>query len=112
MCVCEREIHVYFNFIMNDLWMLYILGKHTCVVQAASNGVYRSIKHRVLAAEKEERYSVAYFYSPSYDTVIESHGSGGNGPVYRKFTFREYKQQADKDVKELGDKVGLSRFLL
>ncbi|XP_028761742.1 gibberellin 2-beta-dioxygenase 8-like [Neltuma alba] len=79
--------------------------------QAASNGVYKSIKHKVLAAEKEERYSVAYFFSPSYDTVIESHG-GGSPSIYRKFSFREYKQQADKDVRELGDKVGLSRFLL
>ncbi|KAK4286057.1 hypothetical protein QN277_002668 [Acacia crassicarpa] len=80
--------------------------------QAASNGVYKSIKHRVLAAEKEERYSVAYFYSPSYDTMIESHGVGDSASLYRKFSFREYKQQSDKDVKELGDKVGLSRFLL
>ncbi|XP_054816624.1 gibberellin 2-beta-dioxygenase 8-like [Prosopis cineraria] len=78
--------------------------------QAASNGVYRSIKHRVLAAEKEERYSVAYFYSPSYDTVIESHERAAS--LYRKFSFREYKQQADRDVKELGNKLGLSRFLL
>ncbi|KAJ7948478.1 Gibberellin 2-beta-dioxygenase 8 [Quillaja saponaria] len=77
--------------------------------QALSNGVYKSIKHRVVAAEKVERFSVAYFYCPSNNAVIQSCGT----PVlYRKFSFREYKEQNDKDVKETGDKVGLSRFLL
>ncbi|XP_054811147.1 gibberellin 2-beta-dioxygenase 8-like [Prosopis cineraria] len=77
--------------------------------QVLSNGVYRSIRHRVAAAQKVERFSVAYFYNPSHDAVIESHGTP---KVYRSFTFREYKQQIEKDVKETGDKVGLFRFLL
>ncbi|KAK4255663.1 hypothetical protein QN277_008636 [Acacia crassicarpa] len=77
--------------------------------QALSNGVYKSIRHRVVAAQKIERFSVAFFYVPSYDAVIESHGTP---KVYRSFTFREYKQQTEKDVKETGDKVGLYRFLL
>ncbi|TKY48977.1 Gibberellin 2-beta-dioxygenase 8 [Spatholobus suberectus] len=77
--------------------------------QALSNGIYISAKHRVVAAEKVERFSVAYFYNPSKDAVIESHM---RPPVYRKFTFGEYREQTEKDVKETGDKVGLSRFLL
>ncbi|KAJ1393181.1 Non-heme dioxygenase N-terminal domain [Sesbania bispinosa] len=64
---------------------------------------------RVVTAEKVERFSVAYFYIPSADAVIESYVTP---PVYRKFTFREYREQTEKDVKETGDKVGLSRFLL
>lgn len=78
-------------------------------MQAVSNGVYTSVKHRVVAAEKVERFSVAYFYNPSMDAVIESYATP---PVYRKFTFREYRDQTAKDVQETGDKVGLSRFLL
>ncbi|XP_061341814.1 gibberellin 2-beta-dioxygenase 8-like [Gastrolobium bilobum] len=77
--------------------------------QALSNGIYKSVKHRVVAAEKVERFSVAYFYKPSIDAVIQSYVTP---PVYRKFTFREYREQTLKDVKETGDKVGLSRFLL
>ncbi|XP_028765424.1 gibberellin 2-beta-dioxygenase 8-like [Neltuma alba] len=76
--------------------------------QALSNGAYRSIKHRVVAAKKEERFSAAYFYRPSNDAVIESHGTPR---LYRSFTFREYIQQNEKDLKQTGDKVGLSRFL-
>ncbi|KAL2331578.1 hypothetical protein Fmac_019159 [Flemingia macrophylla] len=77
--------------------------------QALSNGTYISAKHRVVAAEKVERVSVAYFYSPRKDSLIESHIMP---PMYRRFTFGEYKEQIEKDIKETGDKVGLSRFLL
>ncbi|CAJ1956786.1 unnamed protein product [Sphenostylis stenocarpa] len=77
--------------------------------QAVSNGMYRSAKHRVVGAEKVERFSVAYFYNPRKDAVIESHMMPA---VYRRFTFGEYREQIEKDVKETGDKVGLPRFLL
>ncbi|KAK7335401.1 hypothetical protein VNO80_27220 [Phaseolus coccineus] len=77
--------------------------------QAWSNGVYKSIKHRVVAAEKAERFSMAFFYCPSEEAVIKSPIKPA---IYRKFTFTEYKQQTEKDVKQSGGKVGLSRFLL
>ncbi|KAL2573539.1 hypothetical protein GLYMA_17G145200v4 [Glycine max] len=76
--------------------------------QAFSNGVYKSIQHRVVAAEKAERFSIAFFYCPSEEAIIESQI---NPATYRKFTLREYRQQTEKDVKQTGDKVGLSRFL-
>ncbi|KAG4968879.1 hypothetical protein JHK84_034918 [Glycine max] len=77
--------------------------------QALSNGVYKSIKHRVVAAEKVERFSMAFFYCPSEEAVIKSKIKP---LMYRKFTLMEYRQQTEKDVKQTGDKVGLSRFLL
>lgn len=77
-------------------------------MQALSNGEYRSIKHRVVASEKVERFSVAYFHCPSDDAVIESYIKPS---IYRSFTFREFRHQTHKDVKQTGDKVGLSRFL-
>ncbi|CAJ1956784.1 unnamed protein product [Sphenostylis stenocarpa] len=76
--------------------------------QAWSNGVYKSIKHRVVAAEKVERFSTAFFYCPSEEAVIKSQMKPA---MYRKFNFREYRQQTEKDVKHSGDKVGLARFL-
>ncbi|XP_027344084.1 gibberellin 2-beta-dioxygenase 8-like [Abrus precatorius] len=77
--------------------------------QALSNGVYKSIKHRVVAAEKAERFSMAFFYGPSDEAIIESHCKPA---VYRKFTLMEYRQQIQNDVMQTGDKVGLSRFLI
>lgn len=60
-------------------------------------------------ATKMERYSIAYFLCPSYDSLI---GSSKEPSIYRKFTFREYRKQVQEDVKKIGHKVGLPRFLL
>ncbi|GMN63163.1 hypothetical protein TIFTF001_032236 [Ficus carica] len=76
--------------------------------QALSNGVYKSVKHRVVATQFE-RFSAAYFYCPANEAMVESHGQPA---IYRKFSFKEYKQQSQKDVEETGSKVGLQRFLL
>ncbi|KAK2424007.1 gibberellin 2beta-dioxygenase [Trifolium repens] len=77
--------------------------------RALSNGMYTSVKHRVVAAEKVERFSVAFLYGPSIDAEIESYATP---PLYKKFTLGEYQEQTLKDLKEGGEKVGLSRFLL
>lgn len=61
-----------------------------------------------MANNKVERYSIAYFLCPSYSTMIR----GCKEPsVYRKFTFGEYRHQIQEDVKKIGRKIGLSRFL-
>ncbi|KAI4357082.1 hypothetical protein L6164_001053 [Bauhinia variegata] len=76
--------------------------------QAWSNDVYRSVQHKVMANDKMDRYSTAYFLCPSYDTLI---GSGKEPSMYRKFTFGEYRSQIQEDVKEIGHKIGLPRFI-
>lgn len=77
--------------------------------QAWSNGAYKSVEHRVIANKQFERFSAAYFLCPSYDTVIES---CSESLVYKRFSFREFRQQVQDDVKRYGHKVGLSRFIL
>ncbi|WCJ17607.1 2-oxoglutarate (2OG) and Fe(II)-dependent oxygenase superfamily protein [Euphorbia peplus] len=77
--------------------------------QAWSNDVYKSVEHKVMANAKMERYSLAYFMCPSYDSLIESCREPS---LYRKFTFGEYRKQVREDVKETGHKIGLQRFLL
>ncbi|KAB5521640.1 hypothetical protein DKX38_025959 [Salix brachista] len=77
--------------------------------QALSNDVYKSIKHRVLAPQQVERLSFAFFYCPTYETVIKSCIKPS---MYREFTFREFMMQIQRDLKATGDKVGVSRFLL
>ncbi|KAK9268879.1 hypothetical protein L1049_000644 [Liquidambar formosana] len=74
--------------------------------QAWSNGVYKSVEHQVVASEEGERFSVAYFYCPSYNTVIQSYSKPA---VYRTFSFKEYRQQVKTDVGSTGYKVGLPR---
>ncbi|KAE8730045.1 Gibberellin 2-beta-dioxygenase 8 [Hibiscus syriacus] len=77
--------------------------------QAWSNGVYKSVEHKVVTNAKMERYSIAYFLCPSYDSVI---GSFEQPSMYRKFTFGEYRDQVQEDVRKTGYKVGLPRFLV
>ncbi|XP_010253851.1 PREDICTED: gibberellin 2-beta-dioxygenase 8-like [Nelumbo nucifera] len=77
--------------------------------QAWSNNIYKSVEHKVMSNKKVDRYSIAYFLCPSYDSLI---GSFKEPSVYRKFTFDEYRRQVQEDVKKTGHKVGLPRFLL
>ncbi|KAF5478833.1 hypothetical protein F2P56_005362 [Juglans regia] len=77
--------------------------------QALSNDVFKSIKHKVVSTRDVERFSVAYFYCPFAEAVIQSCTKPA---LYKQFSFGEYQQQTQKDVQDTGCKVGLSRFLL
>ena len=35
-----------------------------------TNGLFRSTKHRVLTYNRAHRYSIPFFYEPSFDTVV------------------------------------------
>ncbi|TKY51102.1 Gibberellin 2-beta-dioxygenase 8 [Spatholobus suberectus] len=86
--------------------LIIIIGD---LFQAWSNGVYNSVQHRVVTNPKLERLSMAYFFCPSDDTVIES---STEPSVYRKFSFGEYRQEVRDDVQKLGYKIGLPKFLI
>ncbi|KAL3502217.1 hypothetical protein ACH5RR_036666 [Cinchona calisaya] len=77
--------------------------------QAWSNDVYKSVEHKVMVNRKVERFSIAYFLCPSYESMI---GSCKEPSVYKRFTFGEYRHQIQEDVKLIGHKVGLPRFRL
>lgn len=77
-------------------------------LQAWSNGLYKSVEHRVMTNPHQERFSVAYFVCPSKETVIQSNAQPA---MYKKFSFGEYRQQVQQDVRLSGYKVGLPRFL-
>ncbi|XP_059661627.1 gibberellin 2-beta-dioxygenase 8-like [Cornus florida] len=76
--------------------------------EAWSNGVYKSVEHRVVTNKLVQRFSTAYFFCPSYETVIQSCVEPS---MYRKFSFGEFREQVTADVKKLGKKIGLPRFL-
>ncbi|CAM0905176.1 unnamed protein product [Alopecurus aequalis] len=83
------------------------------LLQAWSNDLYRSVEHRVVAHAARERFSVAFFLCPSYDTVIcprrRPEGSQIES-LYSSFTFGEYRSQIREDVNLTGRKIGLPRF--
>ncbi|XP_057956058.1 gibberellin 2-beta-dioxygenase 8-like [Malania oleifera] len=85
--------------------------------QAWSNDVYKSVEHRAKTNQEVERFSTAFFMCPAYDAIIESCSAttttASTGPsLYKKFSFGQYRQQVQDDVKATGNKIGLSRFRL
>ncbi|KAM0945238.1 putative gibberellin 2-beta-dioxygenase [Dioscorea sansibarensis] len=77
--------------------------------QAWSNDIYKSVEHKVMANGKMERYSMAFFLCPSYDSTI---GSCKQPSLYNNFTFGDFRKQVQQDVLRTGRKIGLSRFLI
>jgi gibberellin 2beta-dioxygenase len=84
-----------------------LLGVVVCL-KAWSNNRYKSVEHRVMANATTERYSVAYFLCPSYDSPI---GTCREPSPYVPFTFGEYRRRVQEDVKRTGKKAGLRNFL-
>ncbi|KAL2545677.1 Gibberellin 2-beta-dioxygenase 8 [Forsythia ovata] len=114
--ILHQDEHVSGLQLMKDSkWVSVKPNKDALVVnigdlfQAWSNDVYKSVEHKVMANSKKERFSVAYFLCPSYDSII---GSCKQPSLYKTFTFREYRNKIQQDVKLIGHKVGLPRFLL
>ncbi len=61
-----------------------------------TNDRYKSTKHRVMNASGRERYSMAYFHGPAYDTVIECIPTclePGEQPKYPPVSIGEYTTQ-------------------
>ncbi|KAF3784598.1 Gibberellin 2-beta-dioxygenase 8 [Nymphaea thermarum] len=89
----------------NDKALIVNIGD---LFQAWSNNAYKSVEHRVIANKEVERLSVAFFLCPSYDTIIRS---CREPVIYRQFSFGEFRQQVQEDVRNTGHKIGLARFL-
>ncbi|CAN6208935.1 unnamed protein product [Urochloa humidicola] len=77
------------------------------MARAISGDAFRSVRHRVAASRGEERLSLCYFAFPRDDAVITC----GDGGRYRPFTYAEFREQVQADIKATGSKVGLERFL-
>ncbi|XP_059661727.1 gibberellin 2-beta-dioxygenase 8-like [Cornus florida] len=96
-------------------WMAVKPNQETLVInigdlfQAWSNGVYKSVEHRVVTNNQVQRFSTAYFVCPFDETKIQSCIEPS---IYRTFSFGEFRKQVSKDVQNLGKKIGLPRFLV
>ncbi|KAJ9565129.1 hypothetical protein OSB04_001095 [Centaurea solstitialis] len=68
------------------------------MMKAISNDKYKSVKHRVRLPRDKERISIGYFVFPGDDYVIQSSN-------YRPFTYSEFRNQVQQDVKTFGTKT-------
>ncbi|KAF7033954.1 hypothetical protein CFC21_045016 [Triticum aestivum] len=85
------------------------------MLQAMSGDAYRSPEHRVVAPgwTEADRMSLCYFAFPEEDAVIVGPASACRPEeLYRAFSYGEFREQVQADVKATGSKVGLARFRL
>ncbi|EEF22208.1 conserved hypothetical protein, partial [Ricinus communis] len=70
---------------------------------AISDDEYKSVMHRVQANKDEDRLSICYFVFPAAGSVIQS-------SKYKPFTYKDFQEQVQQDIKTVGFKVGLEKF--
>ncbi|KAL1568690.1 gibberellin 2beta-dioxygenase [Salvia divinorum] len=102
------------QLIKDSKWVAVKPNKDALIVnigdlfQAWSNNLYKSVEHKVMVNPNIERFSVAYFLCPSYDSLIKTYKQPS---LYTNFTFAEYRAKVREDARLVGRKIGLSRFL-
>ena len=82
------------------------------VMQVWSNDLYKAALHRVLPRTERERYSIPFFFNPSYDTDYAPLETViGDGPKYRTINWGEFRRlRADGDYADYGKEVQIEDF--
>lgn len=63
-------------------------------LQILSNGIYKSVEHRVVVNSEKDRLSLAMFYNPNGDKVLSPANKlvdENSPPLYAPMTFNEYR---------------------
>lgn len=86
------------------------------MMQVWSNDKYHAALHRVVARTDRARYSLPYFFNPSYATAYEPLAGSirpGDRAHYRAIDWGDFRQaRADGDFADYGAEVQISDFLI
>ncbi len=82
------------------------------MMQVWSNDRYRAALHRVRPMAGSERYSLPYFFNPSYATdYAPVVSSPDDPPRYRPINWGRFRQaRADGDYADYGDEIQIAQF--
>lgn len=81
------------------------------MVQVWSNDEYRAALHRVAAMDTVERYSIPFFYNPSYKAQVAPLDFGSGQKRYREIDCGEFRRRrADGDYADVGKEVQISDY--
>jgi isopenicillin N synthase-like dioxygenase len=84
------------------------------IVQVWSNDRYKAALHRVLASASSARYSVPFFFNPSYASdyaPLPSVVTSDNPAHYRKINWGEFRDaRAAGDYANQGEEIQISQF--
>ncbi|KAL3834836.1 hypothetical protein ACJIZ3_009572 [Penstemon smallii] len=105
-----------------DGWITVKPAPHAFIVnigdqiQVLSNAIYRSVEHRVIVNSAKERVSLAYFYNPKSDLLIQPAKelvTPDKPALYRPMTFDEYRlyirTKGPKGKSQLGESINSPR---
>lgn len=86
------------------------------MVQVWSNDQYRAPVHRVLAMDRVERRSLAFFFNPTYDAVVaplDNLVGAGRPARYAPISWGEFRRKrADGDFADYGAEVQIADYRL
>lgn len=81
-----------------------------------SNAIYKSVEHRVIVNSAQERISLAYFYNPKSDLLIEPAKellTPDRPALYQPMTFDQYRlyirTKGPKGKSQLGESLDSPR---
>lgn len=63
-------------------------------MKVLSNGIYKSVEHRVIANSEKDRVSLAFFYNPNSELIMEPIKelvTEEMPAIYHPMTFDEYR---------------------
>lgn len=81
------------------------------MMQVWSNDRYQAALHRVVSRSSLERYSLPYFFNPSYATNYQPLPGLDGPPRYRSINWGDFRQaRADGDYADYGTEVQISQF--
>ncbi len=83
------------------------------MVQVWSNDKYKAPLHRVLAMTKTDRYSIPFFFNPSYATNVTPLTKDSGTKKYHDINWGEFrKKRADGDYANIGKEVQIDDYLI
>ena len=84
------------------------------MMQVWSNDIYKAAIHRVLAMEKQKRYSIPFFFNPNAEAVVDplpSVVSEQTPALYDPIAWGHFRgQRSDGDFADYGTEIQISQF--
>ncbi|XP_074295013.1 gibberellin 2-beta-dioxygenase 8-like [Silene latifolia] len=75
------------------------------MMQVMSDDKYKSVQHKVELNKQKARLSVCYFVFPEKNTLLHS-------SIYKPFTYNDFRDRVQLDLKTIGHKIALQSFKL
>lgn len=83
------------------------------MLQVWSNGRFKAAEHRVQASVDTPRYTAAFFYNPSYETIIQPYLLGNETPKYRPIEWGYFRRQRFLgDYADFGKEIQIEDYLI